>query len=247
MKKDLAHIQLSAKAHHIAPTVSKPSSNAVVVFPHVGYATGNRPHLAREIVNGSTYQVPQGLTYLYSTLRSLGIDTRVVDFNFRTFAENINRITEVNPNLVLVTSTLNSYDSTRQIVLEVARSCPKARVFVGGPAVTANVPARTEILQIDAPFEFVVVRKDIFEWTQQVLGRACDLNFSSFMPNHEWMQDTYGPEYIPQLRFAIATSLGCTFNCRYCLNWQVYKTEFKNKEVVRAELADLSRTHLINV
>jgi hypothetical protein len=128
--------------------------NAAIVFPHIEYATGNRPHPAREIASGSTYQVPQGLTYLYSTLRHMGMQARVLDFNFRSFEENLARVQEIKPDVVLVTSTVNSYDSTREIVGRVADSCADARIFVGGPSVALNVPTRAAMLAIDAPFEY---------------------------------------------------------------------------------------------
>ena len=56
-----------------------------IVFPHVGYCTGWRPHLATTVESGATYHIAQALTYLYSICREFTRDVRVFDFNFLTF------------------------------------------------------------------------------------------------------------------------------------------------------------------
>src|SRR5688572_25205576 len=122
----------------------------LIVFPQVGYCTGYRPHLERDPRNGATYHVAQALPYLYSIARAFSEATRVIDFNFGTFEENMKTFEDFAPDVFLVSSTVNSYDSTRQIVETAARRRPQAKAFVGGPAVTANYMGRRGILSIDA-------------------------------------------------------------------------------------------------
>ncbi len=207
----------------------------VIIFPHVGYCTGWRPHLATEVKNGSTYHIAQALTYLYSIARHYTPDAWVVDFNFGTYEENMRRVLDHRPDAVLISSTVNSYDSTRQIALDMSRRSP-AKLFVGGPAVSSNHFLRPDLLKLEADCEFVVTNRDIFAWAKQVFGRADDLKFRTFRPDNSWIGETYAPEVRDKIRYTVVTSIGCTYKCTFCLNPMVYKINYKDPEILRDEV-----------
>jgi radical SAM superfamily enzyme YgiQ (UPF0313 family) len=206
----------------------------VIIFPHVGYCTGWRPHLATEVKNGATYHIAQALPYLYSIARHYTPDAWVVDFNFGSHEENMQRVLDYQPDAVLISSTVNSYDSTKVIAAEMARRSP-ARIFVGGPAVSSNHFLRPDLLACDAPVEFVVTNRDIFAWSQQVFGKDDKLKFRTFELDNSWLFETYPQEVREKLRYTVITSLGCTFKCTFCLNPAVYKINYKDPEVLRRE------------
>ncbi|MFJ9630085.1 B12-binding domain-containing radical SAM protein [Streptomyces sp. NPDC091280] len=207
----------------------------VIVFPHVGYCTGWRPHLATEVKNGSTYHIAQALTYLYSTARHYTPHVQVVDFNFGTYQDNVQRVLDYRPDAVLISSTVNSYDSTRQISVDVTRRS-RAKLFVGGPAVSSNYFLRPDLLKLDVDCEFVVTNRDIFAWAKQVFGRADDLKFRTFRPDNSWIAETYAPEVRDKLRYTVVTSIGCTYKCTFCLNPMVYKINYKDPDILREEI-----------
>ncbi len=104
------------------------------------------------------------------------------------------RVLDHRPDAVLISSTVNSYDSTRQIALDMSRRSP-AKLFVGGPAVSSNHFLRPDLLKLEADCEFVVTNRDIFAWAKQVFGRADDLKFRTFRPDNSWIGETYAPRY----------------------------------------------------
>lgn len=214
----------------------------VIVFPHVGYCTGWRPHLATEVKNGSTYHIAQALTYLYSIARHYTPDAWVVDFNFGDYEENMQKVLDYRPDAVLISSTVNSYDSTRQIAVDVTRRSP-AKLFIGGPAVSSNHFLRPDLLKVDADCEFVVTNRDIFAWAKQVFGRADDLKFRSFRPDNSWIGETYPPEVRDKIRYTVVTSIGCTYKCTFCLNPMVYRINYKDPEVLREEVQYLQNEY----
>lgn len=162
---------------------------AVIAFPHVGYCTGWRPHLATSVLNGATYHVAQALTYLYSIARQFTDEVIVVDFNFASYDENWKTIQEFRPDVLLISSTVNSYDSTKVISRQAATE--GIRVFVGGPAVSSNYYLRPDILETGSACEFVVTNKDIFAWTDQVFGQKRDFRFDQFSVDNSWIAKTY--------------------------------------------------------
>jgi radical SAM superfamily enzyme YgiQ (UPF0313 family) len=210
-----------------------------IVFPHVGYCTGYRPHLSTEIKHGATYHIAQCLTYLYSTAELFAEAVRVIDFNFGSFDSNIQTLRQFNPDVVLISSTVNSFDSTRKIVKWVSEGLTRTKIFVGGPAISSNYPLRSSLVSIDAEFEYVVTNKDIFAWTEQVFGRKANVEFSTFTPTSRWILDTYPEQMRDKLRYTIITSLGCTYKCNFCLNPKVYQVEYKDLGVVRTEIEEM--------
>jgi radical SAM superfamily enzyme YgiQ (UPF0313 family) len=211
----------------------------VIVFPHVGYCTGWRPHLATEVKNGATYHIAQALVYLYSTARRYTDDVHVIDFNFGGFDENMATLFGYQPDAVLISSTVNSYDSTKQIAVEVKERRPDARVIIGGPAVSSNYYLRPALLRVAADCEFIVTNRDIFAWAKQVFGEDQQIRFRDFEPDNSWIEETYPPEVRDKLRYTVVTSIGCTFKCSFCLNPKVYDINYKNPEVFEREVAYL--------
>jgi radical SAM superfamily enzyme YgiQ (UPF0313 family) len=214
----------------------------VIVFPHVGYCTGWRPHLATDVRNGSTYHIAQALTYLYSIARQYTEHVRVIDFNFGSYAENLRTLLAQEPDAVLISSTVNSYDSTRQIASDVAQASP-AKLFVGGPAVSSNYYLRPDILDIGVDCEFVVTDRDIFAWAPLVFGEDKHLRFNEFRPDNSWIRETYPADVRDRLRYTVITSLGCTYKCHFCLNPMVYKINYKEPEILAEELGNLQREY----
>lgn len=214
----------------------------VIVFPHVGYCTGWRPHLATDVKNGSTYHIAQALTYLYSTARHYSNDVCVIDFNFRTATENIQKLLDYRPDAVLISSTVNSYDSTKYIAHEVSRRC-SAKIFIGGPAVSSNYFLRPDLLEVGVDCEFVVTNRDIFAWTRQVFNADKGLQFNTFRPDNSWIRDTYPEEVRDKIRYTVITSIGCTYKCHFCLNPAVYKINYKDPEILREEVAYLQHEY----
>jgi len=209
----------------------------VIVFPHVGYCTGWRPHLATEVKNGATYHIAQALVYLYSTARRYTPHVRVIDFNFGTFEENITTLFDYAPDVVMISSTVNSYDSTKDIAATVKDRCPDTRVVIGGPAVSSNYFLRPALVQVEGvDCEFVVTNRDIFNWTQKVFGEDQKLRFRDFEPDNSWIQETYPAEVRDKLRYTVVTSIGCTFKCSFCLNPKVYDINYKNPDVLEREI-----------
>lgn len=214
------------------------SVRTVIVFPHVGYCTGWRPHLATDVKNGSTYHIAQALVYLFSIARQYTDDVCVIDFNFGTYADNIRRLLGYRPDVVLISSTVNSFDSTKEIASNVAKESD-ARLFIGGPAVSSNFYLRPDLLQMEADCEFVVIDRDIFAWAERVFGIDKKLRFNTFRPDNSWIADTYPAEVRSALRYTVITSLGCTFKCHFCLNPAVYKINYKNPDVLHDEVSYL--------
>jgi radical SAM superfamily enzyme YgiQ (UPF0313 family) len=210
----------------------------VVVFPHVGYCTGWRPHLATDVKNGSTYHIAQALTYLYSAARRYTDDVRVVDFNFGSYEDNLATVLDGDPDAVLISSTVNSYDSTKQIARAVAQAS-SARLFIGGPAVSSNYYLRPDLLRIGVDCEFVVTNRDIFAWAKQVFGEDKELKFNEFRPDNSWIHQTYPTEVRDKIRYTVITSIGCTYKCHFCLNPMVYKINYKEPEILRDEIGYL--------
>lgn len=215
-------------------------ARTAIVFPHVGYCTGWRPHLAREVKNGATYHIAQALTYLYSTAKLFSDAVRVFDFNFRSYDENFRALLDFQPTHVLVSSTVNSYEGATRIVTDLSRSHSAARRFVGGPAVSANHYLRPSLLDIDAGCEFVVTNRDIFGWTEAVYGETADVQFRTFQPDNSWIGETYPPDELARIRYTTVTSLGCTYTCNFCLNPKVYRINYKSPDVLEEELRDLA-------
>ncbi|WP_189079436.1 B12-binding domain-containing radical SAM protein [Mangrovihabitans endophyticus] len=212
----------------------------MIVFPHVGYCTGWRPHLATAVKNGSTYHIAQALTYLYSIARHYTDDVIVVDFNFGEHDDNLARVLDYRPDAVLISSTVNSYDSTKQIAAEVDANSG-ARLFIGGPAVSSNHFLRPELLEVGVPCEFVVTNKNIFDWVGKVFGNEDkSLQFRTFVPDNRWLSETYPAEVREKLRYTVITSIGCTYKCHFCLNPMVYKINYKDPEILRGELEFLA-------
>lgn len=213
----------------------------VIVFPHVGYCTGWRPHLATEVKNGATYHIAQALTYLYSIARRFTDEVLVIDFNFDSHEENLRKLERFGPDAVLISSTVNSYDSTRQIARDVAGLGVK--VFIGGPAVSSNYYLRPDLLDVGAPCEFVVTNKDIFAWTEQVFGEDRHFRFNEFAVDNSWIAETY-PEHVRSaLRYTVASSIGCTFKCHFCLNPMVYKINYKEPALLESEIGYLMENY----
>jgi radical SAM superfamily enzyme YgiQ (UPF0313 family) len=214
------------------------SVRTAIVFPHVGYCTGWRPHLATDVKNGSTYHIAQALVYLYSIARQYTDDACVIDFNFGTHAENMRRLLDYRPDVVLISSTVNSYDSTKEIARGVAKESI-AKLFIGGPAVSSNYYLRPDLLQTGIDCEFVVTDRDIFAWAGRVFGVDKSLKFNSFRPDNTWIADTYPAHVRSALRYTVITSLGCTFKCHFCLNPAVYKINYKDPAVLHDEVSYL--------
>ncbi len=208
----------------------------VIVFPHVGYCTGWRPHLATEVKNGATYHIAQALVYLYSTARLYTDDVHVIDFNFGGFDENVATLLAYQPDAVLISSTVNSYDSTKQIAIAVKEHTPDTRVIIGGPAVSSNYYLRPALVRVPVDCEFIVTNRDIFAWTKQVFGEDQQVRFRNFQPDNSWIKETYPAEVRDKLRYTVVTSIGCTFKCSFCLNPKVYDINYKNPEVFEGEL-----------
>jgi radical SAM superfamily enzyme YgiQ (UPF0313 family) len=214
-----------------------------IVFPHVGYCTGWRPHLATEVKNGSTYHIAQALTYLYSTARRYTSDVRVFDFNFGSYRENIDEMMEYAPEAVLISSTVNSYDSTKQIAREVKERRPEIRLFIGGPAVSSNYYLRPALLAMDADCEFVVTNRDIFSWAERVFGSNHHYKFQHFEVDNSWIKDTYPENVRDKIRYCVITSVGCTFKCSFCLNPKVYDIGYKDPDIFRREIEHLQEEY----
>lgn len=210
-----------------------------IVFPHVGYCTGYRPHLSTDVKHGATYHIPQCLTYLYSTAIKFVKETKVIDFNFCSFEQNINTLYQYDPDIILVSSTMNSYDNVRKIVENISKKLEYSKIYIGGAAVSSNYHLRPSLLKVDAECEFIVTNKDIFAWTEQVFNQRFDLTFSNFVPTNEWIKDTYSKNIWEKLRYTVITSLGCTFKCNFCLNPKVYQVEFKDLNVLRREIEEM--------
>jgi radical SAM superfamily enzyme YgiQ (UPF0313 family) len=210
----------------------------VIVFPHVGYCTGWRPHLSTDIKSGTTYHIAQAATYLYSISRHYTPDVWVVDFNFGSYEDNVRRVLDHRPDAVLISSTVNSYDSTREIAVDVARRSA-AKIFIGGAAVNANYYLRPDLLKLDVEAEFLVTNRDIFAWAEPVFGRLDKLTFRDFPVDNSWLSETYSAEDRRNIRYTVITSLGCTYKCHFCLNPMVYKINYKDPELLRAEVDHL--------
>lgn len=210
-----------------------------IVFPHVGYCTGWRPHLATTVESGATYHIAQALTYLYSICREFTRDVRVFDFNFLTFEDNTAALERWSPDKILISSTMNSYDSTKEIAQAAARRLPGVEIFIGGPAVSTNYYLRPKLLDVGVPVQFIVTNKDIFAWSEQVFGRRAAIDFAEFTPTNAWIAETYPADAIENLRFTVITSLGCTYKCSFCLNPKVYDLEYKHHDVLRREVEEL--------
>jgi hypothetical protein len=219
--------------------IGRTGVRVVIVFPHVGYCTGWRPHLATEVKNGATYHIAQALVYLYSTARRYTDNVRVIDFNFGGYDENMATLLGYQPDAVLISSTVNSYDSTKQIAVAVKDRRPDARVIIGGPAVSSNHYLRPALLRVAADCEFIVTNRDIFAWAKQVFGEDQQIRFRDFEPDNSWITETYPPEVRDKLRYTVVTSIGCTFKCSFCLNPKVYDINYKSPEVFERELAYL--------
>ncbi|MFE7318752.1 B12-binding domain-containing radical SAM protein [Streptomyces sp. NPDC057555] len=214
----------------------------VIVFPHVGYCTGWRPHLATEVKNGATYHIAQAMTYLYSIARAYTDHVRVVDFNFGSREENLQAVLDYRPDAVLISSTVNSYDSTRDLASAISQARPEIKLFVGGPAVSSNYFLRPELLKIDAPVEYIVTNKDIFAWAKAVFGENKELKFRHFEVDNRWIRETYPEEALDKIRYTVVTSIGCTYKCSFCLNPKVYRINYKAPEVLRREISYLQDT-----
>jgi radical SAM superfamily enzyme YgiQ (UPF0313 family) len=210
-----------------------------IIFPHVGYCTGWRPHLATEVKNGSTYHIAQALTYLYTTARHYERDVRVFDFNFDSFESNMAELAAFGADKVLISSTVNSFDSTREICAAVYVRLPGAELHVGGPAVSSNYYLRPRLVQVGVPCRYDVTNRDIFAWTKAVLGRDDGLKFRNLQPDNTWIGETYTAEQRESIRYTVVSSIGCTFKCSFCLNPKVYDINYKSPEVLRAEIIDL--------
>jgi pyruvate-formate lyase-activating enzyme len=217
----------------------------VIVFPQVGYCTGYRPHLERSPQYGATYHVAQCLPYLYSIARHFTDEVKVIDFNYGEYASNMAMVKAFEPDAMLLSSTVNSWDSTQQITQEIHQCLPDTKLFIGGPAVTANYTRRAKLLRVDAPCTFVVTARDIFAWTEQVFGVRSPLTFATFEPNYTWLSDTYGDQLF-KLRQTVTTSLGCTYTCNFCLNHSEYSLEYKDPEVFRREIIQLRKLYGID-
>jgi len=215
------------------------SMRAAIVFPHVGYCTGYRPHLSTEVKHGATYHIPQCLNYLYSISTHFADSVKVIDFNFRTYEDNIATVSQYQPDVILISSTMNSYESTRGIAQHLSKVLRHARIYVGGPAVSSNYNLRPSLLTIDCECSFVPTSKDIFAWTEQVFGRRSDFYFNTFVPSTKWIGETYSKDTLEKLRYTVITSLGCSFNCNFCLNPVVYKMEYKDVSVLKRELEEM--------
>jgi radical SAM superfamily enzyme YgiQ (UPF0313 family) len=214
------------------------SVRTVIVFPHVGYCTGWRPHLATDVRNGSTYHIAQALVYLYSIARQFTDDACVIDFNFGSQDENMRTLLDYRPDVVLISSTVNSYDSTKEIARTVAEES-SAKLFIGGPAVSSNFYLRPDLLQTGTDCEFIVTNRDIFGWTERVFGTDRKLKFNSFRPDNSWIAGTYPAQVRSALRYTVITSIGCTFKCHFCLNPAVYKINYKDPAVLTDEVSYL--------
>ena len=209
----------------------------VIVFPHVGYCTGWRPHLATKVENGATYHIAQAIPYLYSISRQYTPDVRVVDFNFGEHEDNLRRVLDYRPDAILISSTVNSYDSTRELSKAFAQGRPDAKIFIGGPAVSSNYFLRPELLKVDADVEFVVTNKDIFAWAKKVFGEDKQLKFRHFPVDNSFIRDTYPEDALTNIRYCVVTSIGCTYKCSFCLNPKVYRVNYKDPELLRTEIA----------
>ncbi|HEY4454004.1 MAG TPA: radical SAM protein [Pseudonocardiaceae bacterium] len=214
-----------------------------IIFPHVGYCTGWRPHLATEVKNGSTYHIAQALTYLYTTARHYTSDVRVFDFNFDSFESNMSDLISFAPDKVLLSSTVNSFDSTKEITSSVHQRMPGVEIHVGGPAVSSNYYLRPRLVQLDVPCVYNVTNRDIFEWTKSVLGLDDKLKFRTVQPDNSWIQDTYTAQQREKIRYTVVSSIGCTFKCSFCLNPKVYDINYKSPDVLRTEVQDLKSTY----
>jgi radical SAM superfamily enzyme YgiQ (UPF0313 family) len=214
-----------------------------IVFPHVGYCTGWRPHLATEVKNGSTYHIAQALTYLYTTARHYTPDVRVFDFNFGTFEENMAEVIAFAPDKLMISSTVNSFDSTKDIAAAAHTRIPQAELHVGGPAVSSNYYLRPRLVQVGVPVRYDVTNRDIFQWTKAVLGQDDGLKFRTLQPDNSWIAQTYTAEQREQIRYTVVSSIGCTFKCSFCLNPKVYDINYKAPHVLRAEIDDLRTTY----
>jgi radical SAM superfamily enzyme YgiQ (UPF0313 family) len=198
--------------------------------------------LATDVKNGSTYHIAQALTYLYSIARQYSDNVRVIDFNFGSYLDNLRILLARKPDVVLISSTVNSYDSTKQIARDVAEHCG-AKVFIGGPAVSSNYYLRPDLIQTGTDCEFVVTNRNIFNWSQQVFGEDKNLQFNTFRPDNGWIRETYPDEVRQALRYTVITSIGCTYKCHFCLNPMVYKINYKEPDVLRDEIAYLQQEY----
>jgi radical SAM superfamily enzyme YgiQ (UPF0313 family) len=214
----------------------------VIVFPHVGYCTGWRPHLATDVKNGATYHIAQAMTYLYSIARRYTPDVRVVDFNFGEREDNLRTVLDYRPDAVLISSTVNSYDSTRDLSSAIAEARPDVKLFIGGPAVSSNYFLRPELLKVEPNVEFAVTNKDIFAWAKAVFGEDLELKFRGFEVDNRWIRETYPENVLDKIRYTTVTSIGCTYKCSFCLNPKVYRINYKDPEVLRREIAYMQET-----
>lgn len=201
-----------------------------IVFPHFGYATGRRPHLNSK----DTYHIPQSLNYLYSVSRKFTDDVRVYDYNFE---KSLDSLLSFKPEIVLISSSTPAFENAQKVIESISKELKRARIYIGGPHVNSNYKARSNLIKSKTiP---VAINKNIFSWTKKVFGKNPNYSFSDFVPNSDWIGKTYLQSVIKEIRLSIITSLGCTHNCRFCLNPKIYNVEFKKPSVVRKEIEQI--------
>jgi hypothetical protein len=142
----------------------------IIYMPRLGHTTGEMPHVRKPPIN---WMPGQGLYYLYSSVKNLGHDVRVIDANYSI--DPIQEVLDFRADKVLMTTATPTFEDTRRAVRALRDRGYRPPIFVGGPHVSLNAGQRDWLLP---PLDGVVYipligSRSTFDWVPTVFpGRT---------------------------------------------------------------------------
>lgn len=200
--------------------------------------------------------LPLGLAYLGAVLMEGGVEVNVLDAQIlRLDNRQIeDRIAEIKPDIVGVTSTTLTYKSALEVAKIAKGACPKCITVVGGCHVTfwdknalQESPSLDIVVRREGERTFLELTKKIErrEHFGDVLGITYrDSNGRIHRnPDRPYIEDLDGLPYpaydlFPlekykvhrRVQYPIQMSRGCTFNCNYCSTVRMHGGIFRVRE-----------------
>ena len=142
----------------------------IVYMPRLGHTTGEMPHVRKPPVN---WMPGQSLYYLYSAIKNLGHEVRVIDANWSV--DPIQEVLDFGADKVLITTASPTFEDTRRTVRVLRARGFRREIFIGGPHVSLNAGLRDWLLPPleGATYIPLVGSRSTFDWVPTVFpGRT---------------------------------------------------------------------------
>ncbi len=216
-------------------------------------------------INEATVEVPLGILYIASFLKSKGVSCDIIDANVMSLedAEVVEKTIKISPLLVGISTNAYTYQTALSYSRQIKKKNPNIIIILGGPQPTAMPEICLENLEIDAVIrgEGEEIVYGIIENLRDSFPAFKDVRGVVYRDNHRIVYNLPVsrivdldrlpfPAYqlLPDLKYyhsrtrkwpfmGIITSRGCAFQCAFCSK-DIFgnKVTFRSPENVISEI-----------